>query len=181
MGWFGKKKDTEGEGPRTSFVHSRNMHLKIAAPQGDGWKVMERGGGGSLLAAFKCLHGEPPDALALDAMLYDVHPEDVPSLTELEKRDWKQHFLEKMFANVDDLALRQVEHRARGGGFVDSGIEVEVAAELREPAMSLVLIERHVPLTKHLLLISAAGAPERRKAQAKLVDVWLNHATLGER
>lgn len=181
MGWFGKKKGAADDGPRTAFVHSKNLHLKVAAPQGDGWKVMERGGGGALLAAFKCLHGEPPDALALDAMLYEVHPEDLPSLSQLEGRDWRQHFLDKMFSEIDDLTLRKVEHRARGGGFVDRGVEVEVKGVLREPAMPLVLVERHVPLTKRLLLVSIAGAPSKREAQAKLIDIWLNHATLGER
>ena len=159
MGWFGKKKSTDDAAPRTAFVHSKNMHLKVAAPQGAGWKVMERGGGGTLLAAFKCLHGEPPDALALDALLYDVHPEDMPSLTDLQQRDWQEHFLDKMFAGVDDVTTHMVEHRARGGGFVDRGLEVEVVGELRDPAMPLVVIERHVPLTKHLLVVSVAGAP----------------------
>ncbi|HHH27005.1 MAG TPA: hypothetical protein ENK57_01470 [Polyangiaceae bacterium] len=181
MGWFGKKKRADDGGPRTAFVHSKNMHLKVAAPQGDGWKIMEARGGGRLLAALKCLHGAPPKALALDAMLYGVDPEDLPSLSQLRERDWRRHFLDKMFSEIEDLTQREVEHRARGGGFVDTGIEVEVAGTLREPAMPLVVVERHVPLTKHLLLVSAAGAPAERAGQAALIDVWLNHATLGER
>jgi hypothetical protein len=181
VGWFGKKKKSGDESTRTAFVHSKNMHLKVAAPQGEGWKVMEAGGSGTLLAAFKCLHGEPPKALALDAMLHGVDPADLPSLDQLRERDWEKHFLDKMFADIDELSQRDVEHRARGGGFVDTGVEVKVRGTLREPSMPLVLIERHIPLTKHLLLVSAAGAPDEIEAKRQLVDLWLSHATLGER
>jgi hypothetical protein len=180
MGWFGRKKTPKpDEAVRTAFVHSKNMHLKVAAPQGESWKVMEAGGGGALLAAFKCLSGEPPEALALDAMLYRA--DELPTLEQLRERDWKSHFLDKMFAEIDDLETREVEHRARSGGFVDEGFEVEVRGRLREPAMALVLVERHVPVQGRLLVISAAGAPERHEAEARLIDTWLSHATLGER
>lgn len=188
VGWFGRKKKSPEDGAtRTSFVHSKNMHLKVAAPQGEDWQVMEAGGGGSLLAAFKCLRGEPPKALALDAMLYQVPPDQRPSLEQLRERDWKQHYRSKMFAEIDDLETREVDHRARGGGFVDRGYEVEVAGKLREPAMDLILIERHVPIAGaegrdgRLLVVSAAGAPDQRRSQERLIDTWLSHAALGER
>jgi len=181
VGWFGKKKKTDDGGTRTAFVHSKNMHLKVAAPQGGGWKVMEAGGSGTLLAAFKCLHGEPPNAVALDAMLYRVEPDELVTLDQLRDRDWRQHLLDRMFAEIEDLTTREVQHRARSGGFTDDGYEIEVEGRLREPAMPLVLVERHVPLTKHLLVISVAAAPDQRKALAPLIDTWLNHAALGER
>jgi hypothetical protein len=182
VGWFGRNKDKgENKAPTTAFVHSKNMHLKVAAPQGEGWQLMEAGGGGALLAAIKCLHGEPPDALAFDAMLYAPPADQMPTLEQLRERDWRQVFSDKMFAEIDSLETREVEHRARAGGFVDTGWEIEAEGTLREPAMAMRLCERHVVVGPRLLVVSAAGSPEAFERQQTLVETWLSHAALGER
>ncbi|MEZ4444692.1 MAG: hypothetical protein R3B72_36795 [Polyangiaceae bacterium] len=185
MGWFGRKKASAPDAQSTGYVHSRNMHLKVAAPRAEGWKVMEAGGGGHLLAAFKCLYGDTPgapDTFALDAMLYGADgASPLPTLTDFEARDWRAHFLGSMFREIRDLETKRVEHRARAGGFIDEGLEVTVEGTLQEPAIDVVFRQRHVPLGERLLVASAAGSKERHEALAQLVDAWLSHAALGER
>ena len=164
---------------RIETAWSKNMQLRVAAPVGEGWQRMETGEQpDGLLAAIKCLHGTPPDAVALDAYVYRVPEGEGPTVEALAERDWEAHFRQKMLAEVTSVDVRVVEHPLRAG-FKDEGCEVTVDGTLREPAQPLRVRERHVPASGKLLVVSAAAQPEMHERHAKLIDAWLTHAALG--
>jgi hypothetical protein len=160
---------------RSRFVWSRHMHLRVAAPVGEGWEVMEAGpSGDGLLAAFRCMRGEPPDAVALNAYAYAVPPAERRSVEELCRQDWKERWLGSSFSAVDAVA---VAAPARAG--VERGCEVQIDGRGRDPSLPLRVRERHVPSGEKLLVVSAAGPPELLEQYAAVVDVWLASSTLG--
>jgi hypothetical protein len=160
---------------RSRFVWSRNMHLRVAAPVGDGWEVMEAGpSGDGLLAAFRCMRGEPPDAVALNAYAYAVAPEHRKSVEQLCAQDWPARWLGTTFAEIDAVA---VGSPTRAG--VERGCEVQIDGRGRASGGPLRVRERHVPAGERLLVASAAGPPALLERFASLVDVWLTSTTLG--
>jgi hypothetical protein len=173
--FWGKKK--KGAPSDLSVVWSKNMDLRVAAPSEPGWQRMEAGRQeDGMVAAIKCVHGTPPDAVALDALVYEL--DRAPSLEELRARDWEAYFRQKLFTEVDAIEVRDIEQLARAG-FPSQGVEVRVDGRMRQPAQPLRLRERHVPVGNKLLVVSAAGRAARLDAIAKLVDSWLTHAALG--
>jgi hypothetical protein len=177
MGWFGKKKAADVEGG-VELVWSRNMALRVAAPKGVGWQRMEAAPQhDGLLAAIKCVRGAPPDALALDAFVYAA--ETLPTLEQLQSRDWQAHFEQKMFASVESVSVETVDHLARGGGFSDQAVEVRVRGTLREPSMPLMVRERHVSSGGKLLVVSVSASPAVHDREAKTVESWISHAMIG--
>ncbi len=179
MFWGKKKKKKEPGAAEMAVMWSRNMVLRVAAPSGPGWQRMEVGRQkGGLVAAIKCVHGAPPDAIALDAYVYELEGERATSAEQLRARDWRAHFEQKMFSEIDALAVRSVEQLARGG-FPSEGCEVQVDGRLREPPQPLRLRERHIPVGSKLLVVTAAGRAARLDAFAPVVESWLSHAALG--
>lgn len=179
MGWFRKDQEPK-RGHAIELVWSRNMQLRVAAPTGEGWQRMEAGQhADGMLAAIKCVHGAPPDAVALDAWVY-APPAGAPAedLATLEARDWNAHFLAKMFASIDSLTVSTVDHATRAG-FTDRALEVRVEGRLRTPEVTIRLVERHVPSGSKLLVVSAAASGEMHDRHGKIIDSWLAHAMLG--
>ena len=176
--WNRKKKGKASDkAPRFETLRSQNMVLRVAAPVGEGWQRMEANAQGGMLAGFKCLHGAPPDALALDAVLYEITegmPQDVAAL---EKRDWREHYLGGMFGHINTLQHERLQHYDSAGFPVDA-IELNVAGDMRDPAQPLQLRERYALFEGKLLVISVAGAPELHEAFALVVASWLGHCTL---
>ena len=176
MFWGKKKKTAQAE---LAVVWSRNMDLRVAAPNEPGWQRMEAGRQqDGLVAAIKCIHGAPPDAVALDAMVYELGAERVPTLDSLRGRDWDAYFRERLFSAVDAIDMRDIEQLARAG-FVSARLEVQADGRMRQPAQPLRVKERHIPVGDKLLVVSAAGRAARLDAFAKIVDSWLSHAALG--
>jgi len=160
---------------RSRFVWSRNMHLRVAAPAGEGWELGEAGpSGDGLLAAFRCMRGEPPQAVALNAYAYAVPPAERRSVEELCRQDWKKRWLGSTFSSIDAVA---VAAPARAG--VERGCEVQIDGRGRDPSEPLRVRERHVPSGERLLVVSVAGPPELLERHAALIDVWLTTTTLG--
>jgi hypothetical protein len=182
VGLFGGKKkkqapaDTE---QAVSSVWTKNMELRVAAPSASGWQRAEAvNQPGGLLAAVKCMHGEPPDALLLDAYVYASSDHTPPTVAELCQRDWQAQFEQQMFASVDTVLVAEVQHAVRGG-FQAPACEVTVEGRLRNPDQACRVRERHVPAGQKLLRIVALGSPAQHERFAKVVDSWLAHATLG--
>ncbi len=173
---FWRKKPQPEDDAKVAYVWSQNALLRVAAPATPGWQRMEAPAKPPMIAAIKCLRGTPPDALSLDALLYE--PSALPSAAELVARDWQAHFLAKMFAAVTRCDAAAIDH-PRPNGFSDAGCEVTVEGRLRDPDMPLVLRERHVPCGTRLLVVSAAGSPAQHAAHDKLVRAWIEHASLG--
>jgi hypothetical protein len=178
MAFWNKKKKQDGDEERVNYVWSQNALLRVAAPSGAGWQRMEAQPQAPMLAAIKCVHGEPPQALALDALLYQPSAEQLPSHEALCERDWRAHFEAKMFASVDSCDVRDIKH-ANPNGFNDPGCEVTVAGRLHTPDMAVVLRERHVVSGQRLLVASAAGPADEHANRRKVIDAWLEHASVG--
>jgi hypothetical protein len=177
MGLFGKKKPGAGSDPslRTEMVWSRDMRLRVAAPSGGGWRLMEAGQqGGGLLAGMKCMRGSPPDALALDARLYAVVEGQGGTAEQLAQRDWKALYLRTMFAEIDSISAQVADHPSG-----DPGCELNIVGRCREPDQPMRLREWHVPTGDKLLVLSAAGAPEQHQVSGQQVEFWLSNALLG--
>ncbi len=177
MGLFGKKKTGPGgdSAVETKMVWSRDMRLRVAAPTGGGWRLMEAGQhGDGLLAGMKCMRGTPPQALALDARVYAV-PEGRRSTPEqLAQRDWKVLYLKTMFAEIESLSAEVADHPSGS-----PGCELAIVGRCREPDQPMRLREWHIPVGDKLLVLTAAGAPEQHQASGKDVDFWLMNALLG--
>ena len=181
MGLWDKLRSSSRQAPgteaeaRSRFVWSRNMHLRVAAPVGAGWDVMEAGPhDDGLLAAFRCMRGEPPDAVALNAYVYRLPPDRRPGVEELCRQDWKARWLGSTFAQVDAVA---VAAPTRAG--VERGCEVQIDGRARDSGRPLRVRERQVPAGERLLVVSAAGPPELLDRFSAVVDVWLCSTTLG--
>jgi hypothetical protein len=179
VGFFGRKKKKDAPPEQAvSFVWTKNMQLRVAAPSGEGWQRAEAPPQpGGLLAAVKCMHGESPDALLLDAYVYASTEHEPPTVAELCRRDWKAQFEQQMFASVDTVLVTEVEHTVRGGFHV-AGCEVLVDGRLRSPDQPCRVRERQVPTDHKLLRVVALGSPAAHDAFAKVIDSWLAHATL---
>jgi len=176
MGWFGKKKAAPGGGAvRSELTWTRDMRLRMAAPVGAGWQVMEAGQhGDGLLAAIKALRGKPPRALALDARLYAVPAGQRATAEALAQRDWKGLYLKTMFAEVQSVGAEVVAHPTGAQGCL-----VTLEGRCRQPDQPMRMREWHIPLGAKLLVLSAAGAPEEHEASAETIELWLMNAYVG--
>ena len=156
--WNRKKKQQQAAAPRFETLRSGTMLLRVAAPCGEDWQRMEATARGGMLAGFKCIHGTPPDALALDAMLYSIAPGMPASLEELKARDWRDHFKQKMFATLNEVEQQEVKHYA-ASGFPATALQLTVTGSLRAPPQPLQVVERYVPFDKQkqLLAMSRLG------------------------
>jgi hypothetical protein len=173
MGWFSRKDDNDAS-PRIGFVWSTNMLLRVAAPADAGWQRIEAHPKPPLLAAIKCVRGAPPDAIALDAYVYD----DAPPFADLAARDWRAHYLAEMFASIASLDVDPIEHATRSG-FSDKALAIRVDGRLRAPDMAIRLMSRHVVSDGKLLVASAVASAVQHDAHDKLIHSWLSHASLG--
>ncbi len=177
MGLFGKKKAGPGSDSavRTEMVWTRDMRLRVAAPTGGGWRLMEAGQQeGGLLTAIKCMRGSPPDALALDARLYAVPADQRGTAEQLAKRDWKALYLRMMFAEIESLTVDVADHPSG-----DPGCELTIFGRFREPDQPMRLREWHIPAGDKLLVLSAVGAPEQHRASGQQIEFWLMNALIG--
>lgn len=181
MGWFGRGKSSDEDGRavdeavRTRTLFSRNMALRVAAPVGDGWQIMEAGSGaGGLLAAIRCLHGEPPEAMALNAYAYAVTDGDPHTVEQLSRQDWRRRWQGSTFEVIEGLDVEVVE---RPG--TDRACQICVEGIGRHGRGPLRVVEQHVPAGSRRLVVSAAGSPSRHAALAAVVRQWLVHASLG--
>lgn len=172
VGWFSKKAKAKAE---TELWRSKLMHLRVAAPLGKGWQRME-GGGGATLAAMKCVRGEPPEALSLEALLLGAEGHDPPTVDELATRDWSAE-LEAAVDDLQDVRAWRAEHQARPGQ-AEAAVDVAARGRLREPAMAVRLRERHVPVGDKLLVIKVMGAPALFDEHQSIIDTWIAHAML---
>lgn len=175
---FWRKKQEADEKAKVAYVWSQNALLRVAAPTVPGWQRMEAPARPPMLAAIKCIRGEPPEALSLDALLYQPPAAELPTLDQLLERDWTAHFLAKMFASIDRCDAVEIKHQSPSG-FSDAGCELTVEGRLREPDMPILLRERHVLAGSRLLVVSAAGSASLHAAHDKLVLAWIEHASLG--
>jgi hypothetical protein len=157
------------------LVWSRNMHLRVAAPDGDGWDLAEAGPhGDGLVAAIRCMRGEPPNALALNAYAYTVADNKRRTLDDLTKLDWQTRALGGTFASVSAV---RVETPTRAG--VEPGCEVQIDGTGGRDGGALRVKERWVPSGGRLLVLTAAGPPELFDAYGRVIDVWLLTSSLG--
>ena len=174
-----RSRGSEAGGPeaeaRARFVWSRNMHLRVAAPEGDGWELLEAGPhGDGLVAAIRCMRGEPPNALALNAYAYSVTAEKRRTVEDLTKLDWRARALGGTFRSVDTV---RVETPTRPG--IETGCEVQIDGQGARDGNPLRVKERWVPSGARLLVLTAAGSPELFDAYGRVVDVWLHTSSLG--
>lgn len=166
---------SDGGAGKAKLVWSRNMHLRVAAPDAKGWELMEAGPhGDGLLAAIRCMRGEPPNALALNAYAYAVPETQRKTVEQLCEQDWKARALASGFAAV---ATANVSSPARAG--VARGCEVEIDGTSHDDPTPLRLRERWVPDGGRLLVLTAAGPPEVFAAYALVIEVWLTTSSLG--
>jgi len=172
MGLFGRKKTPQDES-RIGFIWSSNMQLRVAAPAGDGWQRIEATPKPPVAAAIKCVRGTPPDALALDAVVYLQSV----SFAELTARDWRAFFEQTTFATVSTVELSEIKHATRSG-FVDAAVDIVVEGKLGNPAMAARLRSRYVPSAEQLLVVTAMSSATVGEGDAKLIDSWICHASL---
>ncbi len=177
MAFWNKRKKKAETAPRFETLRSHNMMLRVPAPIGEGWQRMEAATKGGMLAGFKCLYGTPPNALALDAMLYLVTP-DMPSRIEaLEARDWRTHYSGGMFSQLSGVAQTRVEHYGPAG-FAVQAIELTVDGQMAQSDQALRKVERYALFDDKLLVVSAVAAPEQMSRFALVITSWMGHTTL---
>lgn len=174
MGLFGRRKAKKGDKPPVRYVWSQNMQLHVAAPTGADWELTEAGSADDLLAAVRCLCGEPPEALALNAYAYRVPPDQQRTVEQLCAQDWAARWAGSAFARVDTAAAEPDE---RSG--TERACLVVVDGRGRAEGAPLRVVERHTPAGSRLLVASAAGPPSLHQALAPTIDLWLTHAALG--
>lgn len=181
VGWFSKRRggraqeDTKPTVKNVRYVWSRNMQLHVAAPVGPDWQLMEAGpGAGGLLAAIRCLHGEPPDALALNAYAYQLPAEQQRTVEQLCQQDWQARWKRTAFSTIQSATAQVVE---RPG--VEPACEVVIEGRGGSPEGPLRVQEQHVPSGRRLLVVSVAGPPDLFRALQPVVQQWLVHAALG--
>lgn len=151
------------------------MQLRVAAPVGDGWQVMESGpAAGGLLAAIRCIHGTPPSALALNAYAYAVPDGEQRTVAQLCRQNWRGRWQGSTFSTVESVDAHAVE---RPGA--DPACEVCVAGRGGPDDGPLRVREQHVPSGARRLVVSVAGPPDLHQTFAAVIDQWLVHAALG--
>jgi hypothetical protein len=164
-----------GGGGKAKLVWSRNMHLRVAAPEGNGWELMEAGPhGDGLLAAVRCMHGEPPNAVALNAYAYAVPEGQRKTVEQLAQQDWRGRALASTFESVSNV---DVSTPTRAG--VARGCEVQLDGIGRDGQGPLRMRERWVPDGGRMLVLTAAASPELFVAYAMVIEVWLTTSSLG--
>jgi hypothetical protein len=156
------------------YVWSRNMQLRVAAPLASDWRLLEAPGHtDGLLAAIKCLHGDPPQVLALNAFAYRVPDDRRTTVAELCAYDWEERWLAAAFDSITSLEVKRVDHPGVPNGACDMLID-----GVGRDGRPLRVRERHVPVAGQLLVVSAAGAPREHELHASVVDSWLVGASL---
>jgi hypothetical protein len=172
---LGSSDKDEGQGATVTarFAWSRDMLLRVAAPQGAGWELAQAPGAGELLCAFRCSRGEGADALVLHAKLFTNSAGKTAEA--LAEEDWKALWLASTFAEIDDASAEIVEHHVEG--FREKACEVRVAGRGQAPMGALAVRERHLPLGGRLLVLTAAGSPQQHEAHARAIETWMTNST----
>jgi hypothetical protein len=162
--------------PQLHYVWSRNMQLRVAAPTASGWQLAEAGpAADGLLAAFRCMYGQPPDALALNAYARTLSAEHQCTVEQLCERDWLPRWRPSTFSEIASIDVRARERPGKYG----RACEVLIDGRAAQSEQTLRVREWHVPQVGRLLIASAAGPPPLHERFAKEIDSWLVHAELG--
>ena len=166
---------SEATAATARFVWSRDMQLRVAAPQGGGWQLAEGGEAGDLLCAFRCARGEGSDALVLHAKVFAVPEGKQKKAEELRGEDWKAQWLASTFAEIDQVKTEVVGHMVEG--FRHDACEVRVTGKGKPPMGALTVRERQLPAGDRLLVLTAAGSPTQHEAHAGVIEAWISNTT----